>query len=302
MKQAVKTAESVGSLGLVLHRLFQHTFAVAKEVRSNTHIGSASISMAAAAVKLAERIFPVLAEQRVLLIGAGEMIELAATYFATKKPRSITVANRTLERGSQLAARFAADAMTLNELPKRLSGFDIIVSSTGSSLPILGKGLLEQAIKARRRAPMLIVDLAVPRDVEPEAAELDDLFLYTIDDLANVISDNLQLRVDAVRQAEAVIAEQVQRFLRWLDGRKVVPTIAALQGHHSDLRAAELDRARRLLAEGTPADRVLEELSRGLTSRFLHLPTQALSQASAGERGELLALLHHVYNLPDADR
>lgn len=302
MKQAVKTAQSVGSLGLVLHRLFQHTFAVAKEVRSNTHIGSASLSMAAAAVKLAERIFPVLAEQRVLLIGAGEMIELAATYFATKKPRSITVANRTLERGSQLAARFAADAMTLNELPKRLSGFDIIVSSTGSSLPILGKGLLEQAIKARRRAPMLIVDLAVPRDVEPEAAELDDLFLYTIDDLANVVSDNLQLRVDAVRQAEAVIAEQVQRFLRWLDGRKVVPTIAALQGHHSDLRAAELDRARRLLAEGTPADRVLEELSRGLTSRFLHLPTQALSQASAAERGELLALLHHVYNLPDADR
>jgi glutamyl-tRNA reductase len=242
MKQAVQTAEAVGSLGTVLHRLFQRTFAVAKEVRSNTHIGGASISMAAAAVKLAERIFPVIAEQRVLLIGAGEMIELAATHFAAKNPRSITVANRTLERGAQLAARFAADTMTLNELPERLSGFDIVVTSTGSSLPVLGKGLLERAIKARRRAPMFIIDLAVPRDVEPEAAALEDLFLYSVDDLASLVSANLQLRLGAVREAEAMIAEQVQRFLRWLDGRKVVPAIAALQAHHRQLGAAELER------------------------------------------------------------
>src|SRR5437867_4321789 len=211
MKQAVKTAEAAGSLGLVLNRLFQRTFAVAKNVRSNTDIGSASISMAAASVKLAERIFPSIAQQRVLLIGAGEMIDLAATHFAARKPRSITVANRTLERGAQLAARFAAAAITLNELPDRLAGFDIIVTSTASSLPILGKGLLERAIKARRHAPMFIVDLAVPRDVEPEAATLDDVFLYSVDDLANIVKDNLQIRVEAVREAEAMIAEQAQK-------------------------------------------------------------------------------------------
>src|SRR5438067_3665020 len=235
MKQAVKTAEAAGSLGLVLNRLFQRTFAVAKDVRTNTDIGSASISMAAAAVRLAERIFPSISEQRVLLIGAGDMIDLAATHFAAKSPKSITVANRTLERGAQLAARFSADAIALTELPERLAQFDIIATSTASSLPILGKGMLERAIKARRHTPMFIVDLAVPRDVEPEAAELDDVFLYTIDDLSNIIKENLQIRVEAVREAEARIADQPASFLRWLEGRTVVPTIAALQGHHDQL-------------------------------------------------------------------
>jgi glutamyl-tRNA reductase len=300
MKQAVKTAEAAGSLGLVLNRLFQRTFAVAKDVRTNTDIGSASISMAAASVKLAERIFSSLAEQRVLLIGAGEMIELAATHFAARKPRSITVANRTLERGAQLASRFAADALTLNELPERLAQFDIIVTSTASSLPILGKGLLERAIKARRHTPMFIVDLAVPRDVEPEAAELDDVFLYSVDDLANIVKDNLQIRVDAVRDAEVLVAEQARSFLSWLDGRTVVPTIKSLQGHHDRLRATELDRARRLLAAGTAADQVLEQLARGLTNKLLHAPMQALNNAGAAERAELLSLLHHLYDLPDA--
>jgi len=300
MKQAVKTAEAAGSLGLVLNRLFQRTFAVAKDVRTNTDIGSASISMAAASVKLAERIFPSLAEQRVLLIGAGEMIELAATHFAARKPRSITVANRTLERGAQLAARFAADAITLNELPQRLAQFDIIITSTASSLPILGKGMLERAAKTRRHAPMFIVDLAVPRDVEPEAAELDDVFLYSVDDLANIVKENLQIRADAVREAEVLVAEQARSFLSWLDGRTVVPTIAALQGHHDRLRATELDRARRLLAAGTAAEQILEQLARGLTNKFLHAPMQALNNAGAAERAELLSLLHHLYDLPDA--
>jgi glutamyl-tRNA reductase len=284
---------------LVLNRLFQRTFAVAKDVRTNTDIGSASISMAAAAVRLAERIFPAIARQRVLLIGAGDMIDLAATHFAARTPKSITVANRTLERGAQLAARFSADAIALSELPERLAQFDIIVTSTASSLPILGKGMLERAIKARRHAPMFIVDLAVPRDVEPEAAELDDVFLYTIDDLSNIIKDNLQIRVEAVREAEARIADQAASFLRWLEGRTVVPTIAALQGHHDQLRVAELDRARRLLAGGAPPEQVLEALARGLTNKFLHAPTQALNRAGEAERAELLALLHHIYQLPD---
>jgi len=299
MKQAVKSAESAGSLGLVLNRLFQRTFAVAKDVRTQTDIGSASISMAAAAVKLAERIFPSIAEQRVLLIGAGEMIDLCATHLAARRPRSITVANRTLERGAQLASRVQADAITLHELPERLSQFDIVMTSTASSLPILGKGMLERAIRERRHAPMFVVDLAVPRDVEPEARELDDVFLYSVDDLANIVKGNLQIRAEAVREAETMIAEQAQSFLRWLEGRAVVPMITALHGHHDALRAAELERARRLLANGTPVEQVLDQLARALTHKFLHAPTQALNAAGEAERAELLALFQRVYHLPD---
>src|SRR5437867_1312341 len=299
MKQAVRTAEAAGSLGLVLNRLFQRTFAVAKDVRTHTDIGSASISMAAAAIKLAERIFPSIAEQRVLLIGAGEMIDLCATHFAARRPRSITVANRTLERGAALASRMHADAITLHELPERLPEFDIIVTSTASSLPILGKGMLERAIKTRRHAPVFIADLAVPRDVESEVAELDDVFLYGIDDLANIVKDNLQIRVEAVAEAEALIAVQAESFLRWLEGRAVVPTITALHGHHDALRAAEVERAKRLLANGMPSEQVLEQLARGLTNKFLHAPTQALNQAGEAERAELLALFQHIYQLPD---
>jgi glutamyl-tRNA reductase len=299
MKHAVRSAEAAGSLGLVLNRLFQRTFAVAKDVRTQTYIGSASISMAAAAVKLAERIFPSIAEQRLLLIGAGEMIELAAAHFAARTPKSITVANRTFERGSQLASRLGAEAITLNELPDRLAQFDIIVTCTASTLPILGKGTLERVVKQRRHAPVFIVDLAVPRDVEPEAAELDDVFLYSIDDLAEIVKDNLQVRREAVVQAEQMIADQSGHFLRWLEGRTIVPTIAALHGHHDGLRSAELERARRALAAGESPDKVVEALARGLTNKFLHAPLSALNGAGEAERAELIALFQHVYKFPD---
>ena len=299
MKQAVRHAESAGTLGLVLNRLFQRTFAVAKDVRTQTDIGSASISMAAASVKLAERLFPSIGEQRLLLIGAGEMIDLTATHFAARHPKSITIANRTLERGQELAARFNAEAITLNEMPDRLQEFDIIVTCTASTLPILGKGLLERVIKARRHAPVFIVDLAVPRDVEPEAAELDDVFLYSVDDLTNIVKDNLQIRKEAVVQAEEMIAAQAGSFLRWLEGRTVVPTITALHGHHDQLRATELERARKLLAGGAAPDQVLEALARGLTNKFLHAPTQALNKAGDAERAELVAMFEHIYRLPE---
>jgi glutamyl-tRNA reductase len=298
MKQAVRHAEAAGTLGLVLNRLFQRTFAVAKEVRSQTDIGSASISMAAASVKLAERIFPSIAEQRLLLIGAGEMIELTATHFAGRQPRSVAIANRTIERGRELAQRFGAEAITLTDLPDRLPEFDIIVTCTASTLPILGKGLLERVVKARRHAPVFIVDLAVPRDVEPEAVELDDVFLYTIDDLANIVKDNLQVRREAVVQAEQMIAAQTESFLRWLEGRSVVPTITALHGHHEQLRAAEMERALKLLRKGEAPELVLEQLARGLTNKFLHAPTQALNTAGDAERAELVALFERVYKLP----
>src|SRR5213075_608891 len=209
MKEAARVAESAGTLGTLLHKLFQRSFAVAKEVRSTTPVGSASISMAAAAVKLAARIFPSLKEQSVLFIGAGEMIELCATHFAAQGPARITVANRTLERAEKLAHRFGARPIELRSLADHLHEHDIVVSSTASSLPILGKGLVERALRARRRRPMFMVDLAVPRNIEPEVAELDDVFLYSVDDLGHMVSTNLDARRSAVAQAEAIIDSQV---------------------------------------------------------------------------------------------
>ena len=299
MKLAVRAADAAGSLGLVLNRLFQRTFAVAKEVRTHTDIGSASISMAAAAVKLADRIFPSLDEQRLLLVGAGEMIDLAATHFAARNPRSITVANRTLERGHQLAHRFNADAITLSELNERLANFDIIVTCTASTLPIIGKGTLERVVKKRKHAPVLIVDLGVPRDVEPEASTLDDVFLYSVDDLAEIVKDNLTIRREAVIAAEQMIAEQTSHFLRWLQGRSVVPTIAALTSHHDALRLAELARAKKMLAAGSNPEDVLEALARGLTNKLLHPSLAALNAAGEAERAELIALFSRVYGLDD---
>jgi glutamyl-tRNA reductase len=299
MKQAVRAADAAGSLGLVLNRLFQRTFAVAKDVRSRTDIGSASISMAAAAVKLADRIFPSIAEQRLLLVGAGEMIDLAATHFAARKPQSITVANRTLERGQQLADRFNADAITLTELNERLANFDIVITCTASTLPIIGKGTLERVVRKRKHAPVLIVDLGVPRDVEPEVSTLDDVFLYSVDDLAEIVKDNLTIRREAVIAAEQMIAEQTSHFLRWLQGRNVVPTIAALSSHHDGLRAAELLRAKRMLAAGSKPEEVLESLARGLTNKLLHPSLAALNAAGEAERAELIALFSRVYGLGD---
>src|SRR4051812_37108221 len=209
MKEAARAAESAGTLGTLLHKLFQRTFAVAKEVRSTTSVGAASVSMASAAVKLAARIFPSLKDQKVLFIGAGEMIELCATHFAAQGPAHIAVANRTAERAERLAHRFNGEAIELKVLPERLHEYDIVVSCTASSLPILGKGLVERALRARRRRPMFMVDLAVPRDIEPEAGELDDVFLYTVDDLGQIVSDNRDSRRSALEQAEVIIETQV---------------------------------------------------------------------------------------------
>src|SRR3954462_6604059 len=243
MKEAARAAESAGTLGTVLHRLFQRSFAVAREVRSTTQVGAASVSMAAAAVKLAARIFPSLREQNVLFIGAGEMIELCATHFAAQGPARITVANRTLERASRLAHRFNGRAIELKVLAEELHEHDIVVSSTASSLPILGKGLVERALRARRRRPIFMVDLAVPRDIEPEVAALDDVFLYTVDDLAGIVSANLDARRSSVQQAEAIIDAQVGQFMHWMQVRENVPLIRALREQAEAARRQELERA-----------------------------------------------------------
>jgi len=297
MKQAVKTAEKAGTLGLLLHKLFQSTFSVAKEVRTATEIGASSVSMAAASVRLAERIFPTLHEQNVLFIGAGEMIELCATYFAAQKPKHITVANRTLERAKLLAQRFGGTAITLTELPDQLSNYDIIVTSTGSPLPILGKGLVERSIKARKHRPIFMVDLAVPRDIESEVAELDDVFLYTVDDLGHIVQEGMESRQTAVVQAEAIIDTSVESFMHWMESRELVPTIRALRDNAERYRRHELERAQRLIAKGEDPQQVLEQMSRALINKFLHVPTHALTHADGADREQLVALLSRLYSI-----
>ena len=278
MKDAARAAESAGTLGTVLHKLFQRSFAVAKEVRTNTRVGAASVSMAAAAVKLAARIFPSLKDQRVLLIGAGEMIDLCAMHFAAQAPARLAVANRTIERAERLASRFNGHALELRSLPEQLHEYDIVVSCTASSLPILGKGLVERAVRARRRRPIFMVDLAVPRDIEPEVAELDDVFLYTVDDLGAIVAENLDSRRSAVEQAEAIIDGQVGQFMHWMQVRETVPLIRQLREQAEETRRQELDRALRALARGENPAAVLESLSQGLTNKLLHAPTQALKK------------------------
>jgi glutamyl-tRNA reductase len=291
MKDAARMADEAGGLGTYLHQLFQRSFSVAKEVRSTTEIGAHSVSMAAAAVRLSQRIFDKVAEQNVLFIGAGEMIELCATHFAAHGPKSITVANRTMERGEQLAHRFNGKAIRLAALPEMLHQFDIVISCTASSLPLIGLGLVERAIKTRRHKPMFMVDLAVPRDIEPEVGRLNDVFLYTVDDLGSVVQTGLESRQAAVAQAEAIIETRVKSFMHWVDDRAVVPVIQDLQETSETMRLLELERARKMLARGDDIDAVLDALSRGLTAKFLHGPQQALHRATGEERAKLAALL-----------
>ena len=295
MKDAVRQADEAGGLGTYLHQLFQRTFAVAKEVRTTTEIGVHSVSMAAAAVRLSQRIFDKISEQSVLFIGAGEMIELCATHFAAQNPKKITIANRTLERGETLANRFSGRAIRLADVPNCLHEFDIVVSCTASTLPILGLGLVERAIKARRHRPMFMVDLAVPRDIENEVAKLDDVFLYTVDDLASVVQSGLENRHAAVAQAEAIIETRVQSFMHWIDGRHVVPLIQDLHESSEALRQHELERARKMLARGEDIEQVLEALSKGITAKFLHGPQQALHQAQGEDRAQLVRLLPQLF-------
>ncbi len=296
-KNAVRAAESAGTLGLLLNKLFQRTFSVAKAVRSETEIGASTVSMASAAVLVAERIYPSIREQSVLFVGAGEMIELTATHFAAQHPRHMTFANRTLERAQQLAERFRGRTITFNDLASQLAVHDIIISSTASTLPIIGKGLIESALRVRKHRPFLIVDLAVPRDVEAEVGRLDDVFLYTVDDLGNIAREGIDVRASAVVQAEAIIETQVDDFMHWLDNRGLVPTIRALRDDAERARRREVERAARRLGRGDDAQQVLEQLSHALTNKHLHAPTHALNHASGEDRDQLVAVLRRLYHL-----
>jgi glutamyl-tRNA reductase len=291
MKDAVRAAEEAGAMGTTLHQLFQRSFAVAKEVRSSTEIGAHSISMAAASVRLAGQLFEDLSDIKVLFVGAGEMIDLAATHFAAKNPKAMAIANRTLERGEKLAGRFGAEVMRLADLPSRLHEFDAVISCT---LPIIGLGAVERAVKLRKHRQMFMVDLAVPRDIEPEVKALPDIYLYTVDDLAHVVQTGKDNRKAAVAQAEVIIDAGVQNFMHWLGQRRSVPLIQQLNAQTDEWRAAEIVRAKKLLARGEPIDTVLDALTRGLTQKMLH---GALAELHAGDANSREATAQTVSRL-----
>ncbi len=299
MKDAVRAAETAGALGTTLNQLFQRSFAVAKEVRTSTEIGAHSISMAAAAVRLAGQLFEDLTEIRILFVGAGEMIELAATHFAAKSPKSLAIANRTLERGEKLATRFGGEVMRLADLPDRLHEFDAVVSCTASSLPIIGLGAVERALKKRRHRPIFMVDLAVPRDIEPEVKALEDVYLYTVDDLASVVQTAQASRQAAVAQAEAIIDAGVQSFMHWMDQRSpaggVVPLIQQINAQADEWRALEIARAKKMLAKGEDLDAVLEALSRGLTQKMLHGTLAELRAGDADTRAQTAQTVSRLF-------
>jgi len=295
VKQAVRTAEAAGSAGGTLRKLFQHTFAAAKKVRSETALGAHSVSMSAAALRLAQNLFGDLSRTRMLLIGVGEMVELAASYFVAQRPVAVVVANRTLARGEAFAERFDARAVSLAEVPAHLHEFDIVITGTASSLPILGKGLLESALKARRRRPMFICDFAVPRDVEPEVASLEDVFLYSIDDLGAIVQEGAGNRRAAVADAEQIVTAQVAEFAAWQKSRAAVPAIVELRKRAEQYREAELARARTRLARGDDPQAVLEALAQGLANKFMHHPSQALTRAAEGEREQLVRAIEALY-------
>lgn len=296
-KDAVRAAEAAGTLGLLLNKLFQRTFSVAKAVRSQTDIGASTVSMASAAVRLAERIYPSISEQNIMFIGAGEMIELCATHFAAHHPHRMTFANRTAERAQHLADRFLGRTIALNDMPAQLPLHDIIICCTASPLPIIGKGVIESALKARKHRPILMFDLAVPRDIEGEVGALDDVFLYTVDDLGNIAAEGVGIRQNAVSQAEVIIENQVTDFMHWLGNRELVPTIRALRDAAERSRRHELERALRRLGHGDDPQLVIEQLSRSLTNKFLHPPTHALNYASEDDREQLAAMLRRLYQI-----
>ena len=295
VKLAAKVATEAGTLGGPLDRLFQETFKVAKEVRTQTEIGATSVSMAAAALKLAQQLFGDLRDIKLLLIGVGEMIELGATHFAAQSPKRIVVANRTIERGRELAQRFNASAITLQQLPECIHEFDAIITSTASMLPIIGKGMIESALKLRRHKPIFMVDLAVPRDIEPEVGELDDVFLYTLDSLGKIIQQNSQKREAAVAAADRIIDVRTAEFMAWLAARASVPVIQQLRGKADQYRQSELDRAKRMLAKGEDPAKVIEQLAHGLTNKFLHHPLAALNRTHGQEREALHDALEKLF-------
>ncbi len=299
MKSAFQTADNAGTLGRMLNRLFQHTFSVAKQVRTDTAIGASPVSVAFAAVSLAKQIFGELNRSTALLIGAGEAIELTARHLHENKIGGIIVANRTAERAHTLASQFNGYAIALNEIPVHLAEADIVISSTASQLPILGKGSVERALKKRKHKPMFMVDIAVPRDIEPEVSDLNDVYLYTVDDLQEVIEENLHSRREAAKQAEEIIDVQVYRFMDWVRSLDATDTIISYRAEATQIRDEVFVKALRHLENGKDPEAVVHFLAHTLTNKLIHTPSARMKQAGADGRHDLLAAARELFNLKE---
>jgi glutamyl-tRNA reductase len=300
LKNAYQKAMNAGSIGHQLNRLFQHSFHVAKEVRSNTAIGNHPVSVAYAAVRLAQQIFGDLSNQTALLIGAGETIELTAKHLHENGLNRMIIANRTLERSQRLANEYSVYAIQIGDIPKHLAEADIVISSTASQLPILGKGAVESAIKARKHKPMFMVDIAVPRDIEVEVGEMDDVYLYSVDDLKDIVQENMQSRQNAAKQAEEIIDTQAQEFMGWLNSLDAVSTIRALRGQAEQIQEEVIRNGLSKLRNGADPETILQEAARTLTNKLIHSPSSRLRSASAESRGDLLQAAEELYSLHES--
>lgn len=299
LKLAYSTARQSGTIGKQLGRLFQHTFSVAKQIRTDTAIGASSVSVAFATVSLAKQIFTDLGEHTALLIGAGETIELTARHLKENGIKHLIIANRTLSRAEALVTEFNGAAITLEEIPSYLPEADIVISSTASPLPILGKGATESAIKQRKHQPILMVDIAVPRDIEPEVGELDDIYLYTVDDLHEIIQEGLRSRQEAALQAEEIIDTQVVHFMGWLRSQDATPTICRYRNKMEQIRDAEVRRAVHMLNQGQDPEQIITQLARSLTNKITHHPSLKLRHAGFEGRSDKLSIAQELLGIDD---
>lgn len=299
MKQAYNQAKAAGSMALVMDRLFQRTFGVAKQVRTETEIGTSAVSVAFASVNLAKHIFASLNKTKVLLVGAGETIELVAKHLYENNVGKITVANRTIERAEKMAKQIGAEVITLAQIPEHMSQADIVISSTGSTLPIIGKGMVEQALTKRRHKPIFMVDLAVPRDIEEQVGDLEDVFLYTVDDLQSIIAKNLENRRKAAVEAETIVNKQSGSFMSWLRGLNTQDTVINFRKQSLHERDQLLEKALVQLKNGKNPEAVVGELATKLANKFMHAPTSALQSAAQGGELDKLIYLRDVFNIDD---
>ena len=299
LKDAYSQALNANTLGKSLGRLFQHAFAVAKQVRTDTAIGNSPVSVAFAAVSLAKQIFSNLSDSTALLIGAGDTIELAARHLYDNGIQRLIIANRTVEKAHNLAIQVDGYAISLSELPAHLAEADIVISSTASQLPILGKGAVERALKQRKRKPIFMVDIAVPRDIEAEVGQLEDIYLYCVDDLHDIIEENLQSRREAALQAEEIIDTQVDHFTAWLRTQDAVPVIRAIRNEAEEISKRSLEKALKQIEQGISPEQAMTELARTLTNKLLHEPSRQLRQSGFDEDGMLLESARRLFNIKD---
>lgn len=297
MKTAYSIAQESGTVGAELGRLFRQTFSIAKRVRTDTAIGENPVSVAFAAVRMAQHIFTDMHKSTALLVGAGETIELVARHLRQAGVKSIVVANRTLARAQLVAKEFNGEAILLEDIPKALQDVDIVISSTASPLPIIGKGMVERAMKKRRHKPMFMVDIAVPRDIEQEVADVSDVYLYTVDDLRDIIDENVRSRESAALQAESLIVSGVEQFMRDLKVLDAVKTVTEMRTSVHNLREEQLAKALKQLSNGADAEQVLRQFAHTFTNKVLHEPTMALRQASADGRLDVLDWSRELFHL-----